>query len=100
MDQTCAISFAGKRFDLMRLLISTGLQPGVGATEIVSRFNGLSTVCFARTGKRLKPFTVSLPVVTRLKPSANETRLEFQESEPRRGAHTCCRQVRHLRSAP
>ena len=60
------------------LIISTGLQPGVGRESGRSRFNGLA---YARNvieiRKRLKPFRFIRRCTTRLKPGANERRSYF-----------------------
>jgi hypothetical protein len=55
------------------LLISTGLQPGVGRGSGQSRFSGLADAQnIMGTGKRLKPFRSTHPLITRLKPGAND----------------------------
>jgi len=66
----------GAHLSFLRPLISTGLQPGVRQGNRPSRFNGLTG---ARMGdgpmKRLKPFHSFRPIITRLKPGANERNL-------------------------
>ena len=55
-------------------LISTGLQPGVGACERESRFNGFSCVPqFPRRAETVETVSASPAHNTRLKPGANET---------------------------
>ena len=65
----------GSTLGLMREpLISTGLQPGVCALNVNSRFNGFSFAIPAlRRVKTVETVLPSLPADTRLKPGANKS---------------------------
>jgi hypothetical protein len=83
------LRFRVAHLSFLQSLISTGLQPGVERGSGQSRFNGLADAPNdSGTRKRLKPFLSFRPLITRLKPGANERRnFSPQETEMRPISH-------------